>query len=135
MRCGGRASRRGCCRRSPALALLLTAIGIFGVMAQTVAQRTSEIGIRMALGARRGDVLRLVLGRAAVVTAVGLGVGVVAAARPDACSHHAALRSHADRPTTLAAVAVVLGAVSLLACYVPARRAMRVDAVTALGSE
>ncbi len=118
-----------------ALALLLTAIGIFGVMAQTVAQRTSEIGIRMALGARRGDVLRLVLGRAAVVTAVGLGVGVVAALGLTRVLTTLLYQVTPTDPTTLVAVALVLGAVSLLACYVPARRAMKVDAVTALRSE
>ena len=135
MRCGGRASRRGCLSAFAALALLLTAIGIFGVMAQTVAQRTSEIGIRMALGARRGDVLRLVLGRAAVVTGVGLGVGVVAALGLTRVLSTLLYQVTPTDPTTLVAVALVLGVVSLLACYVPARRAMKVDAVRALRSE
>jgi putative ABC transport system permease protein len=118
-----------------ALALLLTAIGIFGVMAQTVAQRTSEIGIRMALGARRGDVLRLVLGRAAVVTGVGLVIGVLAALGLTNVLTTLLYQVTPTDPSTLIAVAIVLGVVSLLACYVPARRAMRVDAVTALRSE
>ena len=117
------------------LALLLTTVGIFGVMAQTVAQRTSEIGIRMALGAARGDVLRLVLGRAAVVTCVGLVVGVLAALGLTRVLTTLLYGVTPTDPSTLAAVAFVLGAVSLLACYVPARRAMRVDAVTALRSE
>ena len=117
------------------LALLLTAVGIFGVMAQTVAQRTSEIGIRMALGARRGDVLRLVLGRATVVTVIGLGVGLVAALGLTRVLTTLLYQVTPTDPATLVGVAVVLGAVSLLACYVPARRAMKVDAVTALRSE
>jgi predicted permease len=117
------------------LALLLTAIGIFGVMTQTVAQRTSEIGIRMALGARQGQVLRLVLGRAAIVTGVGLVVGLVAALGLTRVLATLLYQVTPTDPTTLVAVALVLGLVSLLACYIPARRAMKVDAVTALRSE
>jgi predicted permease len=117
------------------LALLLTAIGIFGVMAQTVAQRTSEIGIRMALGARQGDVLRLVLGRAALVTGIGLVVGLVAALGLTRVLSTLLYQITPTDPATLGGVAVVLGVVSLLASYIPARRAMRVDAVTALRSE
>lgn len=115
-----------------ALAVLLTAIGVFGVMAQTVAQQTAEIGIRMALGAQRRDVLALVLGRAAIVTAIGLVVGLGAAAMLTpvltTLLHDVTPRD----PATLAIVALLLGMVSLAACYVPTRRAMRVDAVTAL---
>ena len=117
------------------LALLLTAIGIFGVMAQTVAQRTAEIGIRMALGAGQGDVLRLVLGRAAFITTIGLGVGVVAALGLTRVLTTLLYQVAPTDPATLLAVAVILGAVSLLACYIPARRAMKVDAVTALRTE
>jgi predicted permease len=117
------------------LALLLTAIGIFGVMAQTVAQRTSEIGIRMALGARQGDVLRLVLGRAALITAIGLSVGIVAALGFTRVLTTLLYQVAPTDPATLLVVAVILGVVSLLACYIPARRAMKVDAVTALRME
>jgi predicted permease len=117
------------------LALLLTAVGVFGVMAQTVAHRTAEIGIRMALGAGRRDVLRLVLGRAAVVTGIGLVVGVVASLGLTRVLTTLLYQVTPTDPSTLVAVALVLGSVSLLACYVPARRAMRVDAVKALRSE
>jgi predicted permease len=117
------------------LALLLTAVGIFGVMAHTVAQRTAEIGIRMALGARRADVLRLVLGRATIPTLIGLGVGLVATLGLTGVMTTLLYQVTPTDPATLVGVAVVLGAVSLLAAYVPARRAMRVDAMTALRSE
>ncbi|HXT68855.1 MAG TPA: ABC transporter permease [Vicinamibacterales bacterium] len=117
------------------LALLLTAVGIFGVMAQLVSQRTSEIGIRMALGASRGDVMRLVLGRATLVTAIGLTVGLIAALGLTRVLATLLYQITPTDPVTLVAVAGVLGSVSLLACYVPARRALKVDAVTALRSE
>lgn len=118
-----------------ALALLLTAIGIFGVMAQTVARRTAEIGIRMALGAQRGDVLGLVLGRAGLVTGIGLGVGLAATLGLTRLLTVLLYEVTRTDPATLAVVASVLGLVSLLTCYVPARRTIRVHAVTALRSE
>jgi ABC-type antimicrobial peptide transport system permease subunit len=117
------------------LALLLTAVGISGVMAQTVAQRTPEIGIRMALGAQRRDVLALVLGRAGLVTGIGVGVGLAATLALTRLLTMLLYEVTPTDPATIAIVAIVLGLVSLLACYVPARRAMRVDAVTALRSE
>ena len=118
-----------------ALALLLTAIGIFGVMSQNVAQRTSEIGVRMALGAQRGNVLRLVLGRAGMVTAAGLALGVAASLLLARLLTAFLYGVEPTDPATLATVALLLGAVSLGACYLPARRATRIDAVTALRSE
>jgi len=118
-----------------ALALLMTAIGIFGVMAQTVMQRTAEIGIRMALGAQRRDVLALVLGGAALVTcagiAVGVGCGLVLTRLMSALLYDVPPHD----PLTFAAVAALLTLVALAACYLPARRATRVDAVVALRSE
>jgi predicted permease len=117
------------------LALLLTAVGIFGVMSQAVAHRTAEIGIRLALGAQRRDVVALVVGSAAMVTLAGLAVGIAAAlgvARVLQALLHGVTPSD---PSTLVAVALLLGAVSLAACYVPVRRAIRVDAVRALRSE
>lgn len=117
------------------VALLLTAIGIFGVMAQIVAQRTAEIGIRMALGAQARDVLRWMLRRAAFVTGIGVALGVgcaLAAARVlDALLYGVATYD----PLTFATVAVLLGLVALAACYWPARRATRVDVLVALRND
>lgn len=118
-----------------ALALLLTAIGVFGVMAQTVMQRTPEFGIRMALGAQRHDVLALVLGRAALVTGLGLIVGIGCALGLTRLLAALLYGVEATDPATFASVAVLLGVVALAACYLPARRATRVDAVVALRSE
>jgi len=117
------------------LALLLTAIGIFGVMAQTVSQRTPEIGIRMALGAQRRDVLGLVLGRAALLTAAGVAIGAAFALGVTQVMTALLYDVEPGDPATLATVSLVLGVVALLACYLPARRATRVDPVIALRSE
>jgi predicted permease len=117
------------------LALLLTSIGVFGVMAQTVTQRTPEFGLRMALGAQRADVLALVLRRAFVVTACGLAIGLVAAVALTRMLTALLYDVAPGDPATLGAVAVVLGVVSLAAAYVPARRAVRVDPTRALKSE
>jgi putative ABC transport system permease protein len=118
-----------------AIALLLTAIGIFGVMAQTVMQRTAEIGIRIALGAQRRDVLMLLLGRAALVTVAGLAVGVGSALAVTRLIAALLYEVETNDPLTFIAVASLLGLVALLACYIPARRATRVDAVVALHAE
>ncbi len=118
-----------------AVALALTAIGIFGVMAQTVTQRTSEIGIRMALGAQRRDVLALVVGGAARVTLAGLAVGIVGALALTRVVAALLYDVQANDPLTFASVAVLLGMVALAACYIPARRATRIDAVVALRTE
>jgi predicted permease len=117
------------------LALLLTAIGIFGVMAQTVMQRTAEIGIRMALGAQCRDVLSLVLGGAAAVTAIGLLVGVGFALALTRLIGALLYGVEAHDPPTFVAVTALLGGVALAAGYLPARRAARVDAVVALRAE
>lgn len=118
-----------------ALAMLLTAIGIFGVMAQTVMQRTTEIGIRMALGAQRRDVLALVLGRAALITGVGLVVGVASALGLTRLIAALLYDVEVHDPLTFVSVAALLGVVALAACYIPARRATRVDAMVALRAE
>ena len=118
-----------------ALALLLTAIGVFGVMAQTVAQRTQEFGIRMALGAQRRDVLSLVFGRGVLVTGAGLAAGLVASLAATRVIAAFLYDVAPSDPVTLGAVALLLGGVSLAACYVPARRATRVDAIVALRNE
>ena len=115
-----------------ALALLLTAIGIFGVMAQTVMQRTAEIGIRMALGAQTRDVLSLVLGRAALVTAAGLGLGVGCALALTRLISALLYGVEANDALTFVSVVALLAVVALGACYLPARRATRVNALSAL---
>jgi putative ABC transport system permease protein len=118
-----------------ALALLLTAIGIFGVMAQAVAQRTPEIGIRMALGAQPGDVLGLVLRRAAVVTAAGIVIGAGSALLLTRLLAALLYGVEPGDPVTFVSVAALLGVIALVAGYIPARRATRVDAIAALRAE
>jgi putative ABC transport system permease protein len=117
------------------LALLLTAIGIFGVMSQTVSQRTPEIGVRMALGAESRDVLRLVLGRAALSAGVGLVVGLVLALGFTRVMTMLLYQVEPSDPSTFASMSAVLAAVAMLACYLPARRAARVDPLVALRYE
>ncbi|HEX5049309.1 MAG TPA: ABC transporter permease [Gammaproteobacteria bacterium] len=117
------------------LALLLTAIGIFGVMAQSVAHRTAEIGVRMALGAQAGDVVRLMLRRATAVTVAGVGLGVVFALALMRLLSAMLYGVRPHDPIAFGAAAVLLAGVALLACYLPARRAARVEAVVALRSE
>ncbi|MGD0425311.1 MAG: ABC transporter permease [Candidatus Acidiferrales bacterium] len=118
-----------------ALALILAAIGIYGVMAYTVALRTQEIGIRMALGAQQKDVLRLVLGQGARIAFFGVAIGLAAAAALGRLLSSLLFSVSASDPITFAAVAVLLISVALLACYIPARRAMRVDPLIALRHE
>jgi putative ABC transport system permease protein len=118
-----------------ALALILAAIGIYGVMAYSVALRTQEIGIRMALGAQQKDVLRLVLGQGARIAFFGLAIGLATAAALARLLSTLLFSVSASDPFTFATVAALLVAVALLACYIPARRALRVDPIIALRYE
>ena len=117
------------------LAVLLTAIGIFGLMAQVVAQRSGELAVRIALGARGSQVLRLVLRRVVVMTLVGLAIGVAGALALARVVGALLYDVPGNDPTTLVSVAVGLGAVALAAGYFPARRAVRVDPMATLKSE
>ena len=117
------------------VALCLAVIGIYGVMAYSVGRRTREVGIRVALGAGRRDVLRLVLGEGLALTGVGLAAGAVGAALLTRYLATPPLQVGRLDPATYGAVALTLLAAGLAACWIPARRAMRVDPVAALRSE
>ena len=118
-----------------AAALLLAAVGIYGVIAYSVTQRTQEIGIRMALGARNGDVLRMVVGQAMALSAVGILIGGAGAFLLTRLMTKLLFNvTHGD-PLTFVAVAALVGGVAAIASYVPGRRATRVDPVIALRAE
>jgi predicted permease len=118
-----------------AVALLLASIGIYGVISFLVGQRRHEIGVRMALGAKPGDVLVMILGRGAKLTMIGIGIGIVAALMLTQLMKSLLFGVSAADPITFVAVSLLLIFVGLAACYIPARRAMRVDPMVALRYE
>jgi len=117
------------------LALFLAAAGIFGVMAYSVSQRTHEMAIRMALGAQQGDVLRMVLWQGLVLALTGGGLGLIGALASGRLISSYLYQVRPTDPITLVSVALLLAAISLLACYIPARRATKVDPMVALRYE
>jgi len=117
------------------LALVLAGGGLYGVTAYATARRTREIGIRMALGAQRHDVLRLVLFQGAAIGFVGVGVGIVAALFSTRLMGTLLYGVSATDPLAFVGVAVLLTVVTLTACYIPARRAMRTDPMVAVRYE
>jgi putative ABC transport system permease protein len=116
-------------------ALVLAAVGIYGVMSYTVTRRAHEMGIRMALGASRANVLRLVLGQSLVLTLAGIGLGLAGSLAMAGLISSLLFNVKSRDPLTLALVAVGLTLVALLASYLPARRATQVDPVVSLRYE
>ena len=117
------------------VALLLAAVGVYGVIAYAVSQRTREIGLRMALGARASDVVRMVLKRSVVMTTLGLGAGLALAVLAARSLGGFLFDVSANDPLTFAGITGLLFVVALLASYLPARRATRVNPTVALRYE
>jgi putative ABC transport system permease protein len=114
------------------IALILSAVGIYSIMSYAVTQRTSEIGIRMALGAEARDIFRLIVGNAVKLVGAGLAIGVVVAFMSTRLMRSLLYGVEPGDPLTVAAICVVIGAVALVASWIPARRASRVDPLVAI---
>jgi ABC-type antimicrobial peptide transport system permease subunit len=118
-----------------ALALLLACVGLYGVMSYTVAGRTREIGVRMALGAARGDVLQLVMREGMLLVTAGLVIGIPLSLASSRLLHNFLFGLKATDPLSLITVILLLGIVAALAAFIPARRAAKVDPMVALRYE
>ena len=118
-----------------AIAMMLAALGIYGVMAYSVAQRTHEVGIRMALGAQKGDVLGLILRKGLILTLTGVAIGLAIALVLTRLMTTLLFGIAPTDATTFVAVSVLLIIVAMFACYIPARRATKVDPLVALHYE
>ena len=114
------------------MALLLGMVGIYGVVSYAASQRRQEIGVRMALGAQRGDILRLVVGRGLLLVGIGITIGLAAAFGVSRLLGNLLFGIPATDAVTFAGVPVVLGSMALIASYLPALRATRIDPMTAL---
>ncbi|MFY9608913.1 MAG: ABC transporter permease [Blastocatellia bacterium] len=117
------------------IALILSAAGIYGVTSYTVAQRTHELGIRVALGARQSDIFKLVVGQGMMLALIGIGIGLAATSVLTQLLTSLLFGVSPSDPLTFATITFLLGGVAVFACYLPARRAARVDPMTALRSE